>query len=85
MGSFILAVAEETRVPAGDALAVDRQAFASKITSRLQALERVKIIRQEVTQVPPEGITIIASGPLTSPPLAENIQKTKRGGISLLL
>ncbi len=48
MGSFILAVAEETRVPAGDALAVDRQAFASKITSRLQALERVKII-------PPRG------------------------------
>ena len=75
MGSFILAVAEETRVPAGDALAVDRQAFASKITSRLQALERVKIIRQEVTRVPLEGITIIASGPLTSPPLAENIKR----------
>lgn len=75
LGSFILAVADETRVPAGDALAVDRQEFASKITSHLQALERVEIIRQEVTRIPLEAITIIASGPLTSPPLAENIEK----------
>ncbi len=75
LGSFLLAVAEETRVPAGDALAVDRRDFASKITSRLQALERIKIIRQEVIRIPLEGITIIASGPLTSPPLAENIKR----------
>ena len=75
LGSLILAIAEETRVPAGDALAVNRQAFASKITSRLQELERVEIIRGEVTQIPSEGITIIASGPLTSPSLAEDIKK----------
>ncbi len=75
LGSLILAIAEETRVPAGDALAVNRQAFASKVTSRLQALERVEIIRGEVTQIPSEGITIIASGPLTSPSLAEDIKK----------
>jgi len=75
LGSFILAVADETRVPAGEALAVNRQAFASEITSRLQALGRVEIIRGEVTQIPSGGITIVASGPLTSPSLAENIKK----------
>jgi methylenetetrahydrofolate--tRNA-(uracil-5-)-methyltransferase len=75
LGSIIMAVAENTHVPAGDALAVDRQAFSAEITSRLRATDEIKIIRQEATQIPPEGIVIIASGPLTSPPLVESIQK----------
>ncbi len=75
LDSLIMGVAEETRVPAGDALAVDRQAFAASITARLQAIDPVRILREEITQIPPEGIVIIASGPLTSPSLAESIKK----------
>ena len=75
LGSLLMAVAEETRVPAGDALAVDRQAFASSITSRLEKRENLKIAREEVTKIPEEGIVVIASGPLTSPALAETIRK----------
>jgi methylenetetrahydrofolate--tRNA-(uracil-5-)-methyltransferase len=75
LGSLLMDVAEETRVPAGDALAVDRQAFASLITSRLEERENLKITRIEVTEIPEEGIVVIASGPLTSPGLAETIRK----------
>jgi len=75
LGSLLMAVAEETRVPAGDALAVDRQAFASSITSRLEKRENLKITREEVAKIPEEGIVVIASGPLTSPGLAETIRK----------
>ena len=75
LDSLIMGVAEETRVPAGDALAVDRQAFAASITARLQAIDPVQILREEITQIPSEGIVIIASGPLTSPSLAESIKK----------
>jgi len=75
LGSLILAVAEETRVPAGDALAVDRQSFAEKITARLEAVEKIQILREEKTEIPADAIVIIASGPLTSPGLAETIQK----------
>jgi methylenetetrahydrofolate--tRNA-(uracil-5-)-methyltransferase len=75
LGSLLLAVAEETRVPAGDAMAVDRQAFASSVTSRLEKRENLKISREEVARIPSEGIVIIASGPLTSPPLAEDIRR----------
>ena len=75
LGSLILTVAEETRVPAGEALAVDRQAFAARITARLQAIEKIQIRREEKTQVPSEGMVVMASGPLTSPALAESIQR----------
>ena len=75
MNSLILGMADETRVPAGDSLAVDRKAFAAGLTHRLQALPGVKIFREEIDEIPAEGIVIIASGPLTSPPLAEAIKK----------
>jgi methylenetetrahydrofolate--tRNA-(uracil-5-)-methyltransferase len=75
LDSLIMDVAKETRVPAGDALAVDRRAFAARITVRLQAIDPVQILREEMTQIPSEGIVIIASGPLTSPSLAESIKK----------
>ncbi len=74
MGSLIMAAAEETRVPAGDALAVDREAFAARITSRLQALDRVTIIREEVNRIPSSGIVIVASGPLTSHALSDELK-----------
>jgi len=75
MTSLIMAVADETRVPAGEALAVDRQAFAAGLTSRLQAKEKVKIIREEVTRIPDAGILIMATGPLTSESLAESLKE----------
>jgi len=75
LGSLTMAVADETRVPAGDALAVDRQAFAARITSRLQSLAKIKIIREEIREIPAGGIVIVASGPLTSPPLAESMKQ----------
>ena len=75
LGSLILNVAEETRVPAGDALAVDRQAFAATLTSRIGSHPSIRIVRQEIKEIPPEGVVIIASGPLTSAALAESIRK----------
>ena len=74
-GSLIMAAAEETRVPAGEALAVDREAFAARITNQLETLSKVQIVRQEIQQLPQEGTTIIASGPLTSAALSDNLQK----------
>jgi methylenetetrahydrofolate--tRNA-(uracil-5-)-methyltransferase len=74
LGSLILSAAEETRVPAGDALAVDRRAFAARITCRVLELEKVGVIRREATQIPPDGPVIVASGPLTSPGLAEPLK-----------
>jgi methylenetetrahydrofolate--tRNA-(uracil-5-)-methyltransferase len=75
LNSLIMKVADETRVPAGDALAVDRRIFAEKITGRLATHGQIRIFRKEVTQVSEEGILILASGPLTSPPLAESIRE----------
>ena len=74
LNSLLMESAAETRVPAGDALAVDRQAFAANVTSRLEKAGNISIIREEATEVPREGIVINASGPLTSPALAENLQ-----------
>ena len=74
LGSLILKVAKETRVPAGDSLAVDRQAFSKGITEILEGLENVQIVRKEVSTIPQDGITIVATGPLTSEALSKEIQ-----------
>ncbi|HYB99219.1 MAG TPA: methylenetetrahydrofolate--tRNA-(uracil(54)-C(5))-methyltransferase (FADH(2)-oxidizing) TrmFO [Candidatus Limnocylindrales bacterium] len=73
MGSLIMRVADEVRVPAGSALAVDRVLFAEKITAAIQALPQVTIRRGEVTSIPDDGLTILATGPLTSPALSEEL------------
>jgi len=75
LGSFILRVARETRVPAGDSLAVDRTAFSRQVTQSLEGLENVEVIRREVSAIPEDRVTIIASGPLTSDRLSIEIQK----------
>jgi methylenetetrahydrofolate--tRNA-(uracil-5-)-methyltransferase len=72
--SFILKTAKETRVPAGDSLAVDREVFSKRITQIIERLENVEIIRKEVSAIPEDGITIIATGPLTSETLSREIQ-----------
>lgn len=74
--SLMMQAAEAAKVPAGDALAVDRDVFSAAITKALEAEPLVEIRREEVLGLPPEdwGQTIIATGPLTSTPLAEAIQ-----------
>ncbi|MBP3524667.1 MAG: methylenetetrahydrofolate--tRNA-(uracil(54)-C(5))-methyltransferase (FADH(2)-oxidizing) TrmFO [Clostridia bacterium] len=72
LGSLIMRAADETRVPAGGALAVDREAFSARITRAIEEHENIRIVRGEVTEIP-EGNVIIATGPLTSDALAEKI------------
>lgn len=75
LDSLILKTARETRVPAGDALAVDRELFSKKVTERLEALEGVEIIREEVKALREERVTVVATGPLTSWPFSEEIKR----------
>ena len=74
-GSLILRTADAVRLPAGGALAVDREAFSQAVTEALAAHPRIKIRREEIRSLPPEawGSTIIATGPLTAAPLAAAI------------
>jgi methylenetetrahydrofolate--tRNA-(uracil-5-)-methyltransferase len=74
LDSLVLRTADASRVPAGSALAVDRQAFASELTRAIHAEPNITLIREEVKTLPSEGLTIVASGPLTSPALTEQIQ-----------
>jgi methylenetetrahydrofolate--tRNA-(uracil-5-)-methyltransferase len=76
-GSFIMACGDAHQVPAGSALAVDRDGFAEAVTQRLTAHPLVTIIREEITGLPPLdwGSTIIATGPLTAPDLAQSIRQ----------
>ncbi len=72
LGSMIVAAAHATSVPAGGALAVDRDAFAEQVTSQIGRHSRIELRREEVTEIPP-GVVIIATGPLTSDALAARI------------
>jgi methylenetetrahydrofolate--tRNA-(uracil-5-)-methyltransferase len=72
-GSLIMEAAEATSVPAGGALAVDRQLFSEYVTARIEAHPLIRIERGEVDAVPGEGVVIIASGPLTSDALAASL------------
>lgn len=74
MGSIIIKAADETRVPAGSALAVDRQGFSRTITETLNKNDYIEIIREEITSIPVDATTVIATGPLTSQVLAQEIQ-----------
>lgn len=73
LDSLVMAVAEQTRLPAGGALAVDRIEFASTLTNILQQHPLVTLRREEVRQLPSEGVVVVASGPLTSTALAEDV------------
>lgn len=79
LGSLILSCAEATAVPAGSSLAVDRQLFAEMVTEKLSNHDNVEIIRQEVTELP-DTPCIVASGPLTSSPLAQAIDQLSGQG-----
>ncbi len=75
-GSLIMATADRHKLPAGGALAVDREAFSAAVTATLEAHPNITISREEVQGLPPAdwGSSIIATGPLTSPALAEDIR-----------
>jgi methylenetetrahydrofolate--tRNA-(uracil-5-)-methyltransferase len=75
LGSLIMACADAHRVPAGSALAVDREAFAYEVTKRIAAHPNIEVVRERVDELPKSGSTIIATGPLTAPGLAEAIAK----------
>jgi methylenetetrahydrofolate--tRNA-(uracil-5-)-methyltransferase len=75
LDSIIMKCADETRVPAGGALAVDRSGFSALVTDYIKNNKNIEVINQEVKEIPKEGITIIASGPLTSEALSENIKE----------
>ncbi|PLR84201.1 methylenetetrahydrofolate--tRNA-(uracil(54)-C(5))-methyltransferase (FADH(2)-oxidizing) TrmFO [Bacillus canaveralius] len=73
LDSVIISSADECAVPAGGALAVDRHEFAAKVTERVKKHENVIVMNEEVTEIP-EGPTIIATGPLTSKALSEQLR-----------
>src|ERR1051326_1726017 len=75
-GSLLVQIAQETSVPAGHALAVDREAFAARVTEAIAAHPKIKILRQEVTAIAEnDGLTIVATGPLTSDALSREIAR----------
>lgn len=76
LGSLIMEAAYASRVPAGSALAVDRHQFSEYITNKVKSHPNIQVVCGEVTSVDDEGITIIATGPLTSDPMADYIQNT---------
>jgi methylenetetrahydrofolate--tRNA-(uracil-5-)-methyltransferase len=75
-GSLLIRIAQKTAVPAGHALAVDRDAFAARVTEEVAAEPRIRIIREEVTRIDEEdGLTIVATGPLTSDALSQEVAR----------
>lgn len=74
MDSLIMKAADKTQVPAGGALAVDRDSFSKYVSDTLRGMDNVTIHEEEITEIPKDGITIIATGPLTSDTLAEQIK-----------
>lgn len=74
LNSLVIRVADEVRVPAGSALAVDRELFAQRITQALESHPNVRIIREEIKDIPTDCVCIIATGPLTSDSLAAAIR-----------
>ena len=75
--SFLLAAADASAVPAGHALAVDRVDFSRRVAVLIEQNPRITVVREEIAALPedPDTITILASGPLTSPPLAQELQR----------
>lgn len=73
--SLVMEVAMQNKIPAGAALAVDRIKFAEQITEKIQAHPNIELVREEITKIPEDEITIVATGPLTSDALTAEIMK----------
>ena len=80
LDSLLVRIADKHRVPAGQALAVDRERFASEITETLKSMENIEIIEEELTEIPKDKIVLIASGPLTSKDLSDKIGELTHSG-----
>lgn len=74
-GSVCLGAADKAKVPAGGALAVDRDVFSGEITAAIERDENITVVREELTEIPEDGIVIIAAGPLMSDKLAQKVGK----------
>lgn len=74
-GSLLVECAEKAAVPAGNALAVDRKVFSAEIEQKLNASDKIRIIREEVREIPADRTVVIASGPLSSPAISESITR----------
>lgn len=79
LDSLLIKVADETSVPAGQALAVDRERFSKRVTEIVKSNPNIEVINEEVTRIPKNEITVIATGPLTSDSLFEEISKLVDG------
>ena len=73
LGSLVMQAAEVAKVPAGSALAVDRDVFSNEVSNILQNNDNIEIVRERIDYVPPEGLTIVATGPLTAQALADSV------------
>jgi len=73
LNSLVIRAAEAARVPAGSALAVDREQFSFRITQALEGHPNIRILREEITEIPTDCVCIIATGPLTSDRLSQAI------------
>lgn len=76
LDSLVMRAGEVARVPAGSAMAVDRDLFSEEVQKALESLPNVEIVREQINELPGEGLTIISTGPLTAVPLAESIART---------
>lgn len=82
LGSVTMEAAEKTAVAAGGALAVDRELFSQYVTEKIKSDPNIEVVTGEVTELPDEGIVIVATGPLTSDALAESLRKKFGGTLS---
>lgn len=80
LGSLLLRAAEAARVPGGHALTVDRERFSTEITSAIAACPLIELRREEALAVPADAVVVVATGPLTSAPLAEDIARLTGSG-----
>lgn len=75
LGSELIPIADSVAVPAGQALAVDREKFSKAVTEKIEKNPNIELIRKEITEIPKTGKVIIATGPLTSEALSQSIRK----------
>jgi len=75
LGSILIQIADSVRVPAGSALAVDRERFAARVTDVISNQPNIELVREEATDIPNDGVIVIATGPLTSERLSQSIRK----------
>jgi methylenetetrahydrofolate--tRNA-(uracil-5-)-methyltransferase len=75
LGSILIQIADSVRVPAGSALAVDRERFAARVTEIISSTPNIEVVRSEVEAIPDDGVVVVASGPLTSASLSRSIQE----------